>query len=72
MSCGCRCSSGCEYTCKDGTRGRVCDSSCATGDPYGTNGCGAKQGRYGEYCRVCYYDLDKALKQDDPDNRAIM
>lgn len=67
-----RCLAGCTYTSKDGTRGRVCDASCDTAIPYGINGCGAKKGRFGGNCRVCYYDMDKALKQDDPDDRSIM
>lgn len=57
----------------DGTRGRVCDPSCKSGDPYGTKGCSAKKGRYGSDCRVCYIDLEKALAYDDSSGeRAIM
>ncbi|CAB1119417.1 unnamed protein product [Ectocarpus sp. CCAP 1310/34] len=66
------CSSRCTYTSKDGTKGRVCDSNCSTPNVYGTKGCGAKQGIYGADCRVCYNNVDRALKQDSPDNRAIM
>ena len=67
-----RCLSGCAYTSKDGTRGRVCDLSCESGDPYGTKGCGARQGRYGANCRTCYNSFDKAHQQDTPEDRAIM
>ncbi|CAM9900657.1 unnamed protein product, partial [Ectocarpus fasciculatus] len=66
------CSSRCAYTSKDGTRGRVCDPNCSSPNVYGTKGCAAKGGIYGEDCRVCYNDVDRALKQDSPDNRAIM
>ncbi|CAN0334430.1 unnamed protein product, partial [Ectocarpus sp. 12 AP-2014] len=66
------CLDGCEYTSKDGTKGRVCDSNCSRGDAYGTLGCGAKSGKYGAECRACYNDLEKARKQDTPGNRAIM
>ncbi|CAN0343563.1 unnamed protein product [Ectocarpus sp. 12 AP-2014] len=66
------CSSRCAYTSKDGTKGRVCDSNCSSPNVYGTKGCGAKQGIYGADCRVCYNNVDRALKQDSPDNRAIM
>ena len=67
-----RCLSGCTHTSEDETRGRVCDESCETGDPYGTRGCGAREGRYGENCRVCYYDLSLAVRKDQPDNHVIM
>ncbi|CAM9319802.1 unnamed protein product [Ectocarpus sp. 12 AP-2014] len=67
-----KCSSSCEYTSSDGTRGRVCDANCSTPDVYGTRGCNAKQGSYGEECRACFNDVDKARKQDTPENRAIM
>ncbi|CAM9449896.1 unnamed protein product, partial [Ectocarpus sp. 8 AP-2014] len=67
-----RCSSSCEYTSRDGTRGRVCDANCSTPDVYGTRGCNAKQGTYGEECRACFNDVDKARKQDTPENRAII
>ena len=63
---------GCPRINNDGLRGRVCDPSCADGDPYGTNGCGARQGRFGNWCRVCYVDRDRALANDDPVDRAIM
>ncbi|CAN0480106.1 unnamed protein product, partial [Ectocarpus sp. 12 AP-2014] len=66
------CSSRCAYTSKDGTKGRVCDSNCSMPNVYGTKGCNAKQGIYGADCRVCYNNVDRALKQDSPDNRAIM
>ncbi|CBJ28689.1 hypothetical protein Esi_0117_0079 [Ectocarpus siliculosus] len=66
------CSSSCEYTSRDGTRGRVCDANCSTPDVYGTRGCNAKQGTYGEECRACFNDVDKARKQDTPENRSIM
>ncbi|CAM9403327.1 unnamed protein product [Ectocarpus fasciculatus] len=67
-----KCSSSCEYTSRDGTRGRICDANCSTPDVYGTRGCNAKQGTYGEECRACFNDVDKARKQDTPENRAIM
>ncbi|CAN0201368.1 unnamed protein product, partial [Ectocarpus sp. 12 AP-2014] len=51
------CLDGCEYTSKDGTKGRVCDSNCSRGDAYGTLGCGAKSGKYGAECRACYNDV---------------
>lgn len=63
---------GCPYTSKDGTRGRVCDETCKDGDPYGTLGCRAKKGKYGNYCRACYNDRDKAIENDTADNRAMM
>ncbi|CAM9552037.1 unnamed protein product [Ectocarpus sp. 4 AP-2014] len=66
------CSSGCEYTSRDGTKGRVCDANCSTPDVHGTRGCNAKQGIYGEECRACFNDIDKARKQDTPENRSIM
>ncbi|CAN0527386.1 unnamed protein product, partial [Ectocarpus sp. 12 AP-2014] len=66
------CTDGCEYTSKDGTRGRVCDANCSRRDVYGTLGCGTKDGAYGTECRACYNDGDKAHKQDTPENRAIM
>eukprot|EP00752_Nemacystus_decipiens_P007288 g6521.t1 len=55
------CLDGCEFTSKDGTKGRVCDSSCEDGDPYGTKGCAAKRGKYGPHCRACYNDVELAL-----------
>lgn len=58
-----RCSDGCSYTSRDGTKGRRCDSSCETGAPYGTKGCHAREGKYGPDCRVCYYDVERALAQ---------
>lgn len=67
-----RCSEHCPYTSRDGTKGRVCDSSCESGDPYGTKGCNARQGRFGLDCRVCYYDVVRAMKNDSGDDRAIM
>ena len=67
-----RCLSGCTYTDNDGTVGRECDLSCESGEPYGTLGCGAKQGRFGDNCRVCYNDMTKAHLQDTPEDRAIM
>ncbi|CAM9587062.1 unnamed protein product [Ectocarpus sp. 6 AP-2014] len=66
------CMDGCEYTSKDGTRGRVCDSNCSSPSVYGTLGCGAKSGKYGADCRACYNDSEKARNQDTPENRAIM
>ncbi|CAN0319161.1 unnamed protein product [Ectocarpus sp. 6 AP-2014] len=67
-----KCADGCEYTSKDGTRGRVCDSNCSRRDVYGTLGCGTKDGKYGAECRACYNDGGKAHKEDTPENRAIM
>lgn len=76
----CRCEDSCEFV--GTTTGRVCDPSCADGDPYGTLGCaaGADYGDlgyfstedFGPYCRVCFVDTDAALTADTPDNRAIM
>ncbi|CAM9980731.1 unnamed protein product [Ectocarpus sp. 4 AP-2014] len=66
------CFDGCTYTSHDGTRGRVCDLSCKTGEPYGTYGCAAKSRKYGLSCRRCYNDVAKALKKDTPEHRAIM
>ncbi|CAN0355474.1 unnamed protein product [Ectocarpus sp. 6 AP-2014] len=66
------CFDGCTYTSRDGTKGRVCDLSCKTGEPYGTYGCAAKSRKYGLSCRRCYNDVAKALKKDTPGNRAIM
>lgn len=66
------CHDDCEYTTKDGTKGRYCDDTCEDGNPYGTNGCNAEGGKHGPYCRTCYYSLEKALKLDMHDNRAIM
>ena len=63
---------GCPHTNSDGRRGRVCDDSCADGVPYGTFGCGARDGAHGNYCRVCYFDQDLALANDSADERAIM
>ena len=62
----------CPHTNSDGRRGRVCDDSCADGVPYGTFGCGARDGAHGNYCRVCYFDQDLALANDSADERAIM
>ncbi|CAN0146627.1 unnamed protein product, partial [Ectocarpus sp. 13 AM-2016] len=67
-----KCTDGCEYTSKDGTRGRVCDANCSRRDVYGTLGCGTRDGAYGTECRACYNDGDMAHKQDTPENRAIM
>ena len=67
-----RCLSGCTNTSNDGTKGRVCDLSCESGEPYGTLGCEARQGRFGANCRACYNDVTKARRQDTPENRAIM
>ena len=62
----------CPHTNSNGIRGRVCDYSCADGVPYGTFGCGARDGAYGDYCRVCYFDQDTAIANDSADERAIM
>ncbi|CAN0358219.1 unnamed protein product [Ectocarpus sp. 12 AP-2014] len=62
----------CEHTSNGGIRGRVCDSTCEDGDPYGNLGCSAKGGRYGPHCRTCFNDVDTALMRDTPKNRAIM
>lgn len=67
-----RCTSSCEYVSGSGDRGRKCDDSCEDGEPYGTNGCGAKNERFGPCCRVCYYSVEKAINNDSTDNRAIM
>lgn len=67
-----RCLDGCERITSDGKRGRVCDDTCEKGDPYGTLGCNAKEGKYGRYCRTCYVDLELARRSDNMDNRAIM
>ncbi|CAM9350086.1 unnamed protein product [Scytosiphon promiscuus] len=70
---GCnRCMDSCQYTSKDGTRGRVCDNTCEDGVPYGSLGCGAKSGIFGPHCRACYNDVAKATARDSPDNRAII
>ncbi|CAM9840562.1 unnamed protein product [Scytosiphon promiscuus] len=66
------CLDGCERTSSNGTKGRVCDSSCETGEPYGKLGCSAKQGQYGRFCRTCYNDIDLAMAADTADDRAIM
>lgn len=66
------CFDGCTYTSHDGTRGRVCDLSCKTGEPYGTYGCAVKSRKYGLSCRRCYNDVAKALSKDTPEHRAIM
>ena len=50
----------------------MCDPTCATGIPFGTNGCGTREGRFGDNCRICYIDVERALANDEPDNRAIM
>lgn len=62
----------CQYTSKDGTRGRVCDATCESGEPYGSRGCNAKSGIYGPLCRACFNDVDKAMAKDTSDSRAIM
>lgn len=69
-----RCLDGCEFTTKDGKKGRVCDASCEEGDPYGTKGCGAKRGKYGAHCRACYHDVKLALLMavSDDENPALM
>lgn len=61
----------CPYTNAAATKGRVCDPSCSTGE-YGSLGCGAKGGRYGPECRACFFNVNKALKYDTPEDRAIM
>ncbi|CBJ49205.1 expressed unknown protein [Ectocarpus siliculosus] len=66
------CMAKCEHTSNDGTRGRVCDSTCENGHPYGDLGCSAKGGKYGPHCRTCFNDVDTALMRDTPKNRAIM
>ena len=66
------CDEECPYTNSNGFRGRVCDPSCADGVPFGTNGCGAREGRHGDLCRACYIDVQRAQNNDGPDNRAIM
>eukprot|EP00903_Cladosiphon_okamuranus_P014588 g13529.t1 len=66
------CAPECERTSKDGTKGRVCDISCDSGEPYGKKGCSAKGGKYGMFCRVCYNDMRRAMQADRPDDRAIM
>ena len=65
-----RCDDGCESD--DGDIGRVCDTTCKDGDPYGKLGCSALDGLYGNYCRVCYNDMDLARENDTEDDRAIM
>ncbi|CAM9459802.1 unnamed protein product [Scytosiphon promiscuus] len=67
-----RCDTGCERTSLDGTRGRVCDPNCSDPSVYGTLGCSAGQGSFGAECRACYNDVDLALAQDTPEDRAIM
>ena len=62
----------CPHMNSNGFRGRVCDPSCADGVPFGTNGCGAREGRHGENCRVCYFDMDRAISNDAAGDRAIM
>ena len=62
----------CPYTNSIGFRGRVCDPSCADGIPFGTNGCGTRDGRHGPNCRLCYNDDARARSNDDPNDRAIM
>lgn len=68
----CSCEDDCEYANTHGTKGRVCDYSCEDGDPYGTRGCSASDGKYGPYCRACFYDVDMALAYDSTYDRAIM
>eukprot|EP00903_Cladosiphon_okamuranus_P009984 g9470.t1 len=63
---------GCPYVSADEEVGRVCDDSCESGEPYGTFGCGSKNGQFGPHCRFCFYDVERALKRDTPENRAIM
>lgn len=52
----------------------MCDTSCETGEPYGTKGCAAKSGKFGPHCRACYNDVDLAIEMADLDeeNPAIM
>ncbi|CAN0095559.1 unnamed protein product, partial [Ectocarpus sp. 4 AP-2014] len=69
---GSDCKDKCEHTSNDGIRGRVCDSTCEDGHPYGNLGCSAKEGRHGPHCRTCFNDVDTALMRDTPKNRAIM
>ncbi|CAM9611334.1 unnamed protein product [Ectocarpus sp. 12 AP-2014] len=66
------CTDSCEYTSNDGTTGRMCDPTCENGDPYGVLLCDTKSGQYGSNCRYCFNDVDRAMKFDSPDNRAIM
>lgn len=56
----------------NGLRGRICDATCADGIPNGTNGCNAREGRFGSLCRVCFVDMERALENDSPGDRAIM
>ena len=56
----------------DGITGRVCDDSCEDGVPYGTLGCEANDGDFGNFCRVCYFDDAAAIAVDSADERAIM
>ena len=62
----------CPRTYSNGLRGRICDPTCKDGNPYGTKGCGAKGGQFGDLCRVCHIDENKALKNDGRVHRAIM
>ena len=50
----------------------MCDPSCETGESWGTNGCNAKQGQFGRYCRVCYNDEDLARSRSTAENPVIM
>lgn len=66
------CHDDCETTYTSGRTGRVCDATCEDGYPYGSLGCGAKEGAYGFNCRACFNDVDDALSYDTHDHRAIM
>ena len=65
-----RCDDGCESD--DGATGRVCDTTCKDGDLYGKLGCSALDSLYGNYCRVCYNDVELARENDTEEDRAIM
>ena len=67
-----RCDEGCARTSFNGKKGRVCDESCDGGDPYGRLGCGAKDNKFGLYCRACFNDMELAMRADTPEDRAIM
>ena len=68
---GCvRCDDGCESN--DGDMGRACDTTCNDGDPWGKLGCSALDSLYGNYCRVCYNNIEMARENDTDDDRAIM
>lgn len=69
----CSCKDTCPDSTSDRTKGRVCDSSCEDGNPYGTHGCGVDHGIHGANCRLCYKNEEKAKKMDHGRNgRAIM